>query len=96
MGFEQADTPSLKFEKLEAALSQAVEATQEDVLLYAALLSITAPEREPSLDLTPQRQKDLTIAALSRHLLSARGQTAAHCCSRGRTLGRFQYTRAGQ
>ena len=29
MGFEQADTPSLKFEKLEAALSQAVEPTQE-------------------------------------------------------------------
>ena len=25
---------------------------------------------KPSLDLTPQRQKDLTIAALSRHLLS--------------------------
>ena len=70
MGFEQADTPSLKFEKLEAALSQAVEPTQEDVLLYAALLSIATPEREPSLDLTPQRQKDLTIAALSRHLLS--------------------------
>ena len=70
MGFEQADTPALKFEKLEAALSQAVEPTQEDVLLYAALLSITTPEREPSLDLTPQRQKDLTIAALSRHLLS--------------------------
>ena len=70
MAFEQADTPKLKFEKLEAVLSQVVEVTQEDVLLYAALLSITAPEREPSLDLTPQRQKDLTIAALSRHLLS--------------------------
>ena len=70
MAFAQADTPSLKFEKLKAVLSHVVEATQEDVLLYAALLSITAPEREPSLDLTPQRQKDLTIAALSRHLLS--------------------------
>ena len=29
MGFEQADTPSLKFEKLKAALSQAVDPTQE-------------------------------------------------------------------
>ena len=69
MGFEQADTPALKFEKLEAALSQAVEATKEDILLYSSLLSIGIPEREPSLGLTPQRQKDLIIAALSRHLL---------------------------
>ena len=69
MGFEQADTPALKFEKLKVALSQAVDPTREDVLLYAALLSISAPEGEAALDLTPQRQKDLTIAALSRHLL---------------------------
>ena len=96
MGFEQADTPALKFEKLEAALSQAVEPTKEDVLLYAALLSISTPEREPSLGLTPQRQKDLTIAALSRHLLSLADKQPLDCCSRGRTLGRFQYTRAGQ
>ena len=96
MGFEQADTPSLKFEKLEAALSQAVEPTQEDVLLYAALLSIATPEREPSLDLTPQRQKDLTIAALSRHLLSLADKQPLDCRARGRTLDRFQYTRAGQ
>jgi DNA-binding response OmpR family regulator/class 3 adenylate cyclase len=68
MGFEQADTPSLKFEKLEAALSQAVEPTKEDILLYAALLSIATPERNQSLDLTPQRQKDLTVAVLARHL----------------------------
>ena len=69
MGFEQADTPELKFEKLEAALSQAVDPTREDVLLYAALLSISAPEGEAALGSTPQRQKDLTIASLSRHLL---------------------------
>ena len=70
IGFERTDLPEVKLEKLEAALSQAFEPTKEDVLLYAALLSIATPEREPSLDLTPQRQKDLTIAALSRHLLS--------------------------
>ena len=70
IGFERTDLPEVKLGKLEAALSQAFEPTKEDVLLYAALLSIATPEREPSLDLTPQRQKDLTIAALSRHLLS--------------------------
>ena len=68
MGFEQTDTPELKLEKLKASLSQAVEPTDEDIFLYAELLSTATPERERSLSLTPQRQKDLTIAALSRHL----------------------------
>ena len=68
MGFEQTDTSELKLEKLEAALSQAVEPTQEDIFLYAQLLSIATPEPKPSAKLTPQRQKHLTIAALSRHL----------------------------
>jgi DNA-binding response OmpR family regulator/class 3 adenylate cyclase/predicted ATPase len=69
MGLKQTDTQALKFEKLKASLSRAVTPTREDILLYAALLSISAPEREAALGLTPQRQKDLTIAALSRHLL---------------------------
>src|SRR5262249_4407950 len=69
MGFEQADTPELKFDKLKAALSHTFEPTTENVLLYAALLSIT-PQREQSLGLTPKRQKDLTIATLIRHILS--------------------------
>ena len=69
MVFEQADKPALKFEKLKAALSRAVAPTREDILLYAALLSISKPEREAAFGLTPQRQKDLTIAALSRHLV---------------------------
>ena len=68
MGFEQMDRPELKLEKLKASLSQAVEPTDEDIFLYAELLSTATPERERSLNLTPQRHKDLTIAALSRHL----------------------------
>ena len=69
MGLEQADTPALKFEKLKASLSQAVVPSKQDTLLYAALLSISVPERQAALGLTPQRQKDLTIDALSQHLL---------------------------
>ena len=69
MGLEQADTPTLKFEKLKASLSQAVVPSKQDTLLYAALLSISAPERQAALGSTPQRQKDLTIDALSQHLL---------------------------
>jgi predicted ATPase/class 3 adenylate cyclase/DNA-binding response OmpR family regulator len=69
MGFEHADTASVKFEKLEAALSLGLEPNKENTLLFAALLSI-APQREPSRGLTPQRQKDLIIGALIRVILS--------------------------
>src|SRR6516165_373198 len=69
MGFEHADTTTVKFEKLDAALSQVLEPTKENTLLFAALLSI-APQRELSSGLTPQRQKDLIIAALIRYILS--------------------------
>ena len=72
MGFEQTDTPELKLEKLQATLSQVVNATQEDIYLYTALLSISTP-RELPLSSTPQRQRDLTVASLSRHLVRTRG-----------------------
>ena len=68
-GFEQMDPPEAKLQKLEDALSQAVTVTQEDISLYAALLSVAPSALESSLNLTPRRHKDLTIAALSRHLL---------------------------
>jgi predicted ATPase len=74
MGFEQTDTPEVKLEKLEAALSQAVEATQEDVSLYAGLLTIVTPEREASPGSTPQRQRARTLAALIQHLLGIAGK----------------------
>ena len=69
VGFEQTDSPEAKLQKLEVALSQAVTVTPEDISLYAALLSVAPPALEPLPCLTPHRQKDLTIAALSRHLL---------------------------
>jgi predicted ATPase/class 3 adenylate cyclase/DNA-binding response OmpR family regulator len=69
LGFEQSDTPGVKFEKLQASLSQALNACQDEVSLYAALLSIATPHSVPSPNYTPQRQKDLLIATLIRHLL---------------------------
>jgi predicted ATPase/DNA-binding response OmpR family regulator/class 3 adenylate cyclase len=69
LGFEANDTPQIKLKKLEEALSPAVGATRDDICLYAALLSIATPTGEPSSSLTPQRKKDLTIAALTRYLL---------------------------
>jgi predicted ATPase len=67
--FERADSPNTKLDKLEAMLSQAGDASLADAPLYAALLSIPCGARYPALKLTPQRQKDLTIAALTRQLL---------------------------
>src|SRR6516162_4716892 len=70
LGLEPTDAPETKLKKLEAALSPTLGATQDDISLYAALLSIAMPAREPSSTATPQRIKDLTIAALTRYLLN--------------------------
>src|SRR5262249_19167847 len=70
LGLAPMDAPEIKLKKLEAALSPTLGATQDDISLYAALLSIATPAREPSFSATPQRVKELTIAALSRYLLN--------------------------
>jgi class 3 adenylate cyclase/predicted ATPase/DNA-binding response OmpR family regulator len=67
--FEREDPPAAKLRKLEAVLSQAGAATLADTPLYAALLSIPTEGFYSSPDLTPQRQRDLTIAALIRQVL---------------------------
>jgi class 3 adenylate cyclase/predicted ATPase len=67
--FERDDSPEVKLDKLEAVLSQAGEASMADAALYAALLSIPNDGRYSAIELTPQRQKELTIEALSRQLL---------------------------
>jgi predicted ATPase len=74
IGFEQSDTPEIKLEKLSAALSQAVKATQNDILLYADLLSIKPAGREPTPGSTPKQYKDRMIAALTRHFLDVARQ----------------------
>jgi class 3 adenylate cyclase/predicted ATPase len=64
------DSPEVKLEKLEALLSRIGSEVLADAPLYAALLSIPTDGRYPALDLTPRRQKDLTIDALSRQVLT--------------------------
>ncbi len=66
--FEREDTPDVKLRKLEAVVSQAGAATLADTGLYAALLSIPTDKLDSSPDLTPQRQRELTILALLRQL----------------------------
>ena len=67
--FGREDSADIRLDKLEAMLSQAGDASLADAPLYAALLSIPSDSRYPPLNLTPQRQKELTIAALTRQLL---------------------------
>ena len=73
--FERDDTTEIKLKKLEALLSLAGQTTVADAPLFAALLSIPTAGRYPALDLMPEQQKNLTIAAMMRHLLGlARAQ----------------------
>jgi predicted ATPase/class 3 adenylate cyclase len=68
--FQSLDPPEAKLEKLEALLSEIAPEIVADAPLYAALLSIPTDGRYPPLDLTPRRQKDLTIEALTRQVLT--------------------------
>jgi class 3 adenylate cyclase/predicted ATPase/DNA-binding response OmpR family regulator len=67
--FEREDTPDVKLRKLETVLSQAGAATLTDMPFFAALLSIPTDGFYSSPNLTPQRQRELTIAALLRQIL---------------------------
>jgi class 3 adenylate cyclase/predicted ATPase len=66
-GFAHEDPPALKLEKLEALLARAAT-PDEDVALLADLLSLPASERHPLPNLSPQRKKERTLAALIRRL----------------------------
>jgi class 3 adenylate cyclase len=58
-----------KLDRLEALLSQAVDDVRPTALLFAALLAIPTDDRYPPLDLSPQRQKERTIAALVEQIV---------------------------
>jgi DNA-binding response OmpR family regulator/class 3 adenylate cyclase/predicted ATPase len=67
--FEREDSPDIKVKKLETMLSRAGAAALADAAFFTALLSIPTDEFYSSLNLTPQRQRELTIAALTRYIL---------------------------
>jgi class 3 adenylate cyclase/predicted ATPase len=67
---DRDDSAAIRLEKLETLLSRVGQSTLADAPLFAALLSIPSVGRYPPLDLTPQRQKDLTIDALIRQALA--------------------------
>ncbi len=68
-GFEMADGAEAKLEKLETLIDLANNPIQEIGPLFASLLSISADERYPPLDVSPERQKELTLQALIDQLV---------------------------
>lgn len=63
-GFEAGDSPDVKLNKLEAALAKSGRPVDDTARLIASLLSIPTADRYPALNVSPQRQKELTLNAL--------------------------------
>ena len=63
-GIERDDSAEVKLEKLHSLLAQSGGNVAEDMPLVAALFSIQAGDRYPSPEMTPQRRKERTLAAL--------------------------------
>ena len=66
-GFARDDEPAIKLEKLEGLLARAAP-PEEDIAFITDLLSLPGSERHPLPDLSPQRKKERTLAALIRQL----------------------------
>jgi class 3 adenylate cyclase len=63
-GFERDDPPGTKLDKLETLLAQGTERLDLAVPLVAAVLGVPTEARYSLPELTPQRQKQLTLQAL--------------------------------
>jgi class 3 adenylate cyclase/predicted ATPase len=68
--WQRDESPEAKFEKLERMLRTFRLPLEDVVPLFAALLSISVPERYAPLDLTPQRQRQKTQEVLVAWLLA--------------------------
>jgi class 3 adenylate cyclase len=66
-GFARDDVPAVRLKKLEALLALAAP-PDEDVALLADLMSLPASARHPLPNLSPQRKKERTLAALIKQL----------------------------
>ena len=66
-GFTRDDTPAAQLEKLAALLGDSTAAS-DDLALIAELLSLPTMPASSTLELSPQRKKELTFEALLRQL----------------------------
>jgi len=63
-GFERADPPEAKLDKLETLLVRGTDRMDDEVPLVAAILGVPVGERYPLPQLTPQRRKQRTLEVL--------------------------------
>ncbi|MET4212668.1 class 3 adenylate cyclase/predicted ATPase [Bradyrhizobium sp. LA2.1] len=69
LGLDREDPSATSLAGLETAIAAAHGDIEQVTPLFAALLSIPTGDRYPPLDLSPQQQKDATVAALVNHFL---------------------------
>ena len=69
LGLDRDDAAALSLSNLERAVAAAHGEVERVTPILAALLSIPTGDRYPSLDLSPQQQKDAIVSALVNHLL---------------------------
>ncbi len=63
-GFEGGDAAETKLAKLEALIELSGKPSKDIAPLFASLLSIATGDRYPLLNVSPQRQKELTLQAI--------------------------------
>jgi class 3 adenylate cyclase/predicted ATPase len=66
-GFAHDDTPQAKLDKLDALLAQ-TQTPQQEVALFAELLSLANDGRYPALELAPQQRRQKTLEALTSQM----------------------------
>ncbi|WP_061027773.1 AAA family ATPase [Bradyrhizobium sp. CCH5-F6] len=69
LGLDREDSSAVSLASLETAIAAAHGDVEQVTPLFAALLSIPTGDRYPPLGLSPQQQKDATVAALVSHFL---------------------------
>jgi DNA-binding SARP family transcriptional activator/class 3 adenylate cyclase len=67
-GFRRDDDEEQRLDKLEAVLARATSDLGDAVPLIADLLSLSTADRQPPLELTPQKRKEKTLRALLAQL----------------------------
>jgi hypothetical protein len=79
-GFASHDKPGERLTKLEALLAQGAEQLDEAAPLVGALLGIPTDDRYPSLNFSPQQQKQRTFEVLLEQLVGlARQRPVLQC-----------------
>jgi class 3 adenylate cyclase/predicted ATPase len=70
MGLDREGSSAQSLASLEATVAATTGGVEQVTPIFAALLSIPTGDRYSPLDLSPQQQKDVTVAALANHFIA--------------------------